>query len=701
MILNGTQNPVETSGDIQSRSFKILASRKAFEILSSGLYSHKIKAIVRELGTNAADAHTAAGNPAPFTVTLPGRFHAYFEVKDFGTGLSESDVLNLYTTYFDSNKTTSNAFTGCLGLGSKSPFSYTDSFTVESRFGGEKTTYTAYLDTDGIPAVSKVAAEPTDEPNGLTVRIPVQADDFHEFHNECQAVYQWFKVRPVIEGQFAGFEEYDTLFDGTGYSIGRRKKEGHRHYRPFERGVLVMGNVAYPLEFHKAEGLGEWKDYGLVLYADIGSVEIAASREALSYDERTVAYLKARGEELKQDLPGHVSSHVGEADTLWEARTRLYKLKGLLKDLGIHAATWRDQEITPEVKIERIEVPGPAGSVERPYEATVYLYERYHGRWSNRRNGRPVKVNLRDVTSIEPTKPIWLADIKTWRQALPAAVGIDQVVYVIEEVRSPDFLARTGLDTAAKKISEIPKEEIERVRPPKLPRVPRVPLYKFVTEGGDAGLTENAKNWLKITDAPRNAIYVLIERFGPIGSNNTRLGKLIAGLRGLTGKTVEVIGIRVSDKDKIGKGWKTLDQYTKEAVNNAYNGLKDTVENSRYCAGSQTGILDYFVSSRSGTTEILRSLPKRHKLRRAVEALLAGKKLPKRVSRVYDAITQVVNYCPVELPVGKSRAKEAAETLFATYPLLEVVSFYRYSDKAEERIRQVIEYIKLVDATNR
>ena len=123
MKLNTTSSHIEIQGELEQGSFGIKQSPKAFQILSSGLYSNKPMAIVRELSANAADAHVLNGNQAvPFEIKLPNRLDSQFYLKDFGPGLSHDQVMRLYTTYFDSTKSESNDFIGGLGLGSKSPF---------------------------------------------------------------------------------------------------------------------------------------------------------------------------------------------------------------------------------------------------------------------------------------------------------------------------------------------------------------------------------------------------------------------------------------------------------------------------------------------------------------------------------------------------------------------------------------------------
>ena len=130
------QNKYETVGgsvtSMPSTSFKIENTPHMMEILSKKLYTNPTQAVIRELVCNAIDAHKAADNADKVEVYAPSVFDPVFIVKDFGTGLSEEDVISLYTTYGASTKNKSNDYIGCLGIGSKSPFALTDEFTVVS-----------------------------------------------------------------------------------------------------------------------------------------------------------------------------------------------------------------------------------------------------------------------------------------------------------------------------------------------------------------------------------------------------------------------------------------------------------------------------------------------------------------------------------------------------------------------------------------
>ena len=168
MILNNTPQDQAVLANVgQVGEFRIRNSAKAFNILSSGLYANKIRAIIRELSCNAVDSHVAAGkSDTPFDVHLPNQLEPHFSIRDYGTGLNHDQVTNIYTTYFESTKTDSNDFIGALGLGSKSPFSYTDNFTVTAIKDGRKGIYTAFINEKSVPSIALMMEEETDEPAG-------------------------------------------------------------------------------------------------------------------------------------------------------------------------------------------------------------------------------------------------------------------------------------------------------------------------------------------------------------------------------------------------------------------------------------------------------------------------------------------------------------------------------------------------------
>lgn len=303
--------------------FRIRNSAKAFNILSSGLYANKIRAIVRELSCNAVDSHTAAGRQdTPFDVHLPNQLDPTFSIRDYGTGLTHAQVQNIYTTYFESTKTESNAFIGALGLGSKSPFSYTDNFTVTAIKDGIRGVYSAFINGEGVPSIVLMHSEPTDQPAGVEVKFAVNSrNDFHKFEEEARYVYTYFALRPVVSGGDSDFRFRDVDYKEKNIIPGV-------HYTDSRSSRAVMGNISYPIDVPGAEtALGDLHrllDCGLEMHFDIGELDFQASREGLSYIPQTVNAIRAKLEALNAQLAVHVQL---EADTIANDWEKVYFLQ--------------------------------------------------------------------------------------------------------------------------------------------------------------------------------------------------------------------------------------------------------------------------------------------------------------------------------------------------------------------------------------
>jgi hypothetical protein len=318
MILNSApQDQAVLSNVGQIGEFRIRNSAKAFSILSSGLYANKVRAIIRELSCNAVDSHTAAGkSDTPFDVHLPNSLEPWFSIRDYGTGLSAEQVTNIYTTYFESTKTASNEFIGALGLGSKSPFSYTDNFTVTAVQNGIKGVYTAFINESGVPSIAQMMQEKTTDPNGVEVKFSVnERHDFDKFRSEAREVYKFFKSKPVVSGNGDfGFKEvtYET----------ENIIPGVHSTTDFNHSVAVMGNIAYPVQIPDADkSLGDLRQLlhcGLVMEFGIGELDFQASREGLSYIDLTINSIKKKLEALNSALTLVLTGEANAISNEWE-----------------------------------------------------------------------------------------------------------------------------------------------------------------------------------------------------------------------------------------------------------------------------------------------------------------------------------------------------------------------------------------------
>ena len=116
MLLNTTQDATKTSSDFESQTMGVKANGRMFSLLLKNLYTNPYAAIVRELCTNALDAHVLIGNQNPFHVQLPSKYDSNFILRDFGPGLDDYEINKYLNTLFSSNKTLSNELAGGFGL---------------------------------------------------------------------------------------------------------------------------------------------------------------------------------------------------------------------------------------------------------------------------------------------------------------------------------------------------------------------------------------------------------------------------------------------------------------------------------------------------------------------------------------------------------------------------------------------------------
>ncbi len=327
MILNtAPQDQAILSNVSNIGEFRIRNSAKAFNILSSGLYANKIRAIIRELSCNAVDSHAAAGKKdTPFDVHLPNQLEPHFSIRDYGTGLSHDQIVNIYTTYFESTKTSSNDFIGALGLGSKSPFSYTDNFTVTATKDRRRGVYTAFINEQGVPSIALMMEEETDEPNGVEVKFAVNDRwDFDKFRQEARNVYKHFSLKPVISGvtnftfELVSYESQDII-PGVHQVSGLRGS------------VAVMGNIAYPIDIPQADAsLGDLRallSCGLEMHFAIGELDFQASREGLSYIPTTIEAIKSKLQALNAVLTTKLAAEADAISNLWDRALFLVKRK--------------------------------------------------------------------------------------------------------------------------------------------------------------------------------------------------------------------------------------------------------------------------------------------------------------------------------------------------------------------------------------
>lgn len=313
MILQEENKTDITIGSrLQTEEYKMLNSAKLYSVLSDKIYTDKVLAPIRELLCNAYDAHVAAGKAdTPISVTLPTSYNSYeFVIRDYGTGLSESAMRELYTTYGASNKNTSNEFIGCLGLGSKSPFAYSkDGFLAVSYYEGREYSFFCSM-AGGVPKFTQFPSRPTTEPTGLKVSFTVQEFDVHRFEESLRDFSRTFLTSlDVTQGSRHYTLEPQVPKDVYDFGVVQADWWDDSDIRVLMGGVIYRYTLPkFSAELGKLTGLNP-KDYqnsvasltssyyhyrnspNFVVLAELGDIDIAASRERCEDTDKTNSFV--------------------------------------------------------------------------------------------------------------------------------------------------------------------------------------------------------------------------------------------------------------------------------------------------------------------------------------------------------------------------------------------------------------------------
>ena len=195
-----------------------------------------------------------------------------------------------------------------MGLGSKSPFAYTDTFTAISRYNGKRYNFACSLD-NGKPNITQFPAEDMEpgERTGLEVGFIVNRGDVSEFNSKLESFLRYFKaaVKLYKDGVKFTSNKSSVKFD---FEQGVAIADNYQlDYVGSDKIIVYMGGVLYgcglpdfslrnfPLTreqydvvVHACRNMGS---SSFVLEAEVGDVDVAASREHCERSSRTINFV--------------------------------------------------------------------------------------------------------------------------------------------------------------------------------------------------------------------------------------------------------------------------------------------------------------------------------------------------------------------------------------------------------------------------
>lgn len=239
------QNEILIGGSGKTISAKVSDDPMLMSMLSTGFYANPHRAMIQETMFNAWDAHRM-GNCQDTPIDIYINEHSGFTVRDYGPGIAHEKMESVYFTYAASTKRDQADMTGGFGLGSKSPWSYTESFTVTSHHAGVKSMYLMSRVSDeveGKPGMTPLMSFETDE-TGLSVSIPLEdgSSSLIQTHKTVKDVLYLSGIKARIH-----YEDDDPLvvdsMEVASAQYVMDTREGHHERKIY----AVYGGVRYEI----------------------------------------------------------------------------------------------------------------------------------------------------------------------------------------------------------------------------------------------------------------------------------------------------------------------------------------------------------------------------------------------------------------------------------------------------------------------
>ena len=320
MKLSDIHPNIERSELLSEQFFSIQDTGMIFDILRNKMYSNPILAICREITCNARDAHREVGKfDEPIIINLPSALEPFFKVKDFGPGISQDRMSNIFIKYTASTKRDDNVQTGGFGLGAKTPFSYSDTFSIVTVNNGVKYNYTAYIDETKIGKLTQMSKVNTDEKNGTEIIIPVKPSDFNYFRDNTISATSHWDLKPLIKGLGANFNYPDNkkIVFGDDWEI-IAKADWQKNVK------AIIDGIEYPISIDSVRTYANGKfidslNGHLHLKFEVGELSLSANREQIYFDDSTKNKIKDKISKAYDEVKVIVKDKLSKFPSYWEA----------------------------------------------------------------------------------------------------------------------------------------------------------------------------------------------------------------------------------------------------------------------------------------------------------------------------------------------------------------------------------------------
>jgi hypothetical protein len=678
-------------------------------------YSDKPLAVCREQMTNAFEANCDAGNGhIPFIVTIPTLQDPCVRFRDFGLGLCEDDIINIFISPGASTKRGDNTKGGMYGLGSKSGYAYADSFIVTSWHKGICSRYLMQKGENQDNNCVILSSVPSTEPSGLEVEVAVSVNDAKIFESKVLWLAKFFPTLPkVMKGEEeikielvkTNQGEHFFTSDVTEY-VGQGSYGGYKNVEAY----ALMGAVAYPIKytdaFDASEKLITSSNNAIFMNFSIGELDIPPSREQVEFTQRSIEAIKQKIKMIRKEVASVTQAEVDKSDNILDAYEKVsacVENGGVGNAFGLRMSnfTYRGDTLSGDTlhflgreltsfEISRYYRDGGEFKKER-----VPSGDSRRSRW--RRNEFHNSKILFDKKSIILTMD---AQSKYALRAINehAESKLKGIKYVY--ILTPDF------NGDARHFNKLPASSFVKFSelPFTITRSPRTSSGNTPYRGEILKLTSAVRrldilsrsdfvvvNPDSIPDQNTKKLYFPIKNFKIVDFAGTacfsydRANSWELLLKEGSANFADIYFLRFSDSKNLGSDWVRADVFYKQGVSEKINKLDDTLKS----------VLSSL--NRSEFPPAWRNISEIIPLSDSYKAVVSSAQTFHYCKESLIKIVREARVLQVEIPTLPSLFEKPKNEFYSKYPLLKMI-FERSLDSGAEPA--IIDYVKMINAKN-
>jgi hypothetical protein len=309
MIINTKGSDQKSSNNVMKKyAYKLDDSTEAVALIAETLrksYKYIEQTPVQEYLSNARDIHRELKLKKAIDVQIPTELNPEFFIRDYGSGLSEEQIVD-YITFAKSTKRKNNTLTGGFGYGSKSFFAYADSFTIISFYNGMKYIYRASCVQNKEGALVLLRSTETKEPNGLQVQVAVRPQDRKAFLNAVLRLKQHWDDQEINIINLNPTElvyskqQIDSVIDVKIYKDLEKGQNNYRYNSDNRSVFLLIDGIPYSIDnlrFNNKNVINFinsiQSEYQIVFEFKTGDIAISKYREYIEATPENISFIEA------------------------------------------------------------------------------------------------------------------------------------------------------------------------------------------------------------------------------------------------------------------------------------------------------------------------------------------------------------------------------------------------------------------------